>query len=138
MPQAHDASQGQVVVYESTDGAVRVDVQLHQETVWLTVEQMADLFGRHRTVILRHLANIFASKELDRSATVAKNAQVQIEGGREVARSIEAFNLDAIIAVGYRVNSKRGTQFRIWATRTLKDHLVRGFTLNERRLREVG
>ena len=76
--------------------------------------------------------------ELQRAATVAKNATVQLEGGREVLRDVEFFNLDAILSVGYRVNSKRGTQFRIWATRTLRDHLVRGFTLNERRLQEIG
>ncbi|HEX5008807.1 MAG TPA: RhuM family protein [Planctomycetota bacterium] len=129
---------GEVIVYESADGEVRVDVRLEQETVWLTVDQIAELFGRHRTVVLRHLRNVFANKELERSATSAKNAQVRIEGGREIARELEFFNLDAILAVGYRVNSRRGSQFRIWATRTLREHLLRGFTLHEKRLRERG
>jgi prophage maintenance system killer protein len=138
MPHAHEAPRGEVVVYESTDGQVRVDVRLEQDTVWLSLDQMAELFGRHNSVVSRHLRNIFASKELERSATVAKNATAQLEAGREVVREIEYFNLDAVIAVGYRVNSKRGTQFRIWATGTLRSHLVHGFTLNERRLQEVG
>jgi prophage maintenance system killer protein len=106
--------------------------------VWLTLNQMADLFGRDKSVVSRHLRNIFVTNELSRKATVAKNATVQIEGDREVTRTVEYYNLDAIISVGYRVNSKRGTQFRIWATQTLKDHLIRGYTLNERRLREKG
>ena len=129
---------GEVVLYKAPDGAVRLDVRLEQETVWLSLDQMTKLFRRDKSVISRHLRNIFVSKELDRKATVAKNARVQNEGGREIVREIEYFNLDAIISVGYRVNSKRGTQFRIWATRTLKDHLLRGYTLNEKRLREKG
>jgi prophage maintenance system killer protein len=129
---------GEVVLYKAPDGAVRLDVRLEQETVWLSLDQMTKLFRRDKSVISRHLRNIFVSKELDRKSTVAKNATVQKEGGREVVREIEYFNLDAILSVGYRVNSKRGTQFRIWATRTLKDHLLRGYTLNEKRLREKG
>lgn len=99
---------------------------------------MAKLFGRDKSVISRHLSNIFKSKELLRSATVAKNATIQQEGGREVVREVEYYNLDAILSVGYRVNSKQGTQFRIWATQTLRNHLLRGYTLNEKRLRERG
>ena len=129
---------GEVALFEAPDGQVRLDVHLERETVWLSLSQMADLFGRDKSVISRHLRNIYASGELDRKATVAKNATVQREGGREVVREIEYFDLDAILSVGYRVNSKRGTQFRIWATRTLRDHLVQGYTLNERRLREKG
>jgi len=129
---------GEVIVYEAPDGEVRVDVRLERETVWLSLGQMAELFGRDKSVISRHLSKVYASGELERRATVAKNATVQLEADREVSREIEYFNLDAILSVGYRVNSKRGTQFRIWATRTLRDHLLRGFTLNERRLRERG
>ena len=129
---------GEVVVYEAAGGEVRVDVRLERETVWLSLTQMAELFGRDKSVISRHLRSVFSSGELEREATVAKNATVQREGGREVAREIEYFNLDAILSVGYRVNSKRGTQFRIWATRTLRDYLLRGYTLNEKRLREKG
>jgi len=95
---------------------------------------MTELFGRDMSVISRHLRKIFQSGELKREATVAKNATVQSEGGREVVREIEFFNLDAILSVGYRVNSTRGTQFRIWATRTLREHLVRGYTLDRQRI----
>jgi prophage maintenance system killer protein len=129
---------GEVVLFEAQDGQIRLDVLLERESVWLTLNQMTDLFGRDKSVISRHLRNVFASGELERAATVAKNATVQREGDREVLRDRELFNLDAILSVGYRVNSRRGTQFRIWATRTLKEHLVRGYTMNERRLREKG
>jgi hypothetical protein len=126
---------GEVVLYKTEDGKAALDVRLAGETVWLTLNQMADLFGRDKSVISRHLSGVYKSRELNRQATVAKNATVQMEGNRKIVRQVEYYNLDAIISVGYRVNSKRGTQFRIWATETLKDHLVRGYTLNERRLR---
>lgn len=138
MPPKPTAPRGEVAVYQSPDGEVRVDVRLEQETAWLSLDQLAALFGRHKSVISRHLHKVFASGELERAATVAFFATVQREGGREVTRSIEAFNLDAILSVGYRVNSQRGTQFRIWATRTLREHLLRGFTLHEDRLRSRG
>ncbi|MCI0651271.1 MAG: virulence protein RhuM/Fic/DOC family protein [Planctomycetes bacterium] len=124
---------GEVVVYETPDGEIRVEVRLDRETVWLSLNQMAELFGRDKSVISRHLRNVFRSGELEREATVAKNATVQKEGGRKIAREIEYFNLDAILSVGYRVNSKRGTLFRIWATRTLSEHLVRGYTFERQR-----
>jgi len=129
---------GEVALYRPKGGSVRLDVRLERDTVWLSLNQMADLFGRDNSVISRHLQNIYKSRELQRSATVAKNATVQKEGGREVIRQVEYFNLDAILSVGYRVNSKQGTQFRIWATDTLRGHLLRGYTLNEKRLRERG
>jgi prophage maintenance system killer protein len=129
---------GEVALFVAPDGQIRLDVRLERETVWLSLGQMAELFGRDKSVISRHLRNIFAAGELDREAAVAKNATVQKEGARRVVREIEYFDLDAILSVGYRVNSKRGTQFRTWATRTLRDHLVQGYTLNERRLREKG
>jgi len=129
---------GEVLVYQAPDGQVRVDVRLEQDTVWLSLNQLAELFGRDKSVISRHLRDVFKSGELERAATVAKNATVQTEGDRGVVREIEFFNLDAILSVGYRVNSKRGTQFRIWATTTLREHLLRGYTLNERRLAERG
>ena len=116
------AAGSEILVYEAPDGEVRVDVRLEEETVWLSLNQMAELFGRDKSVISRHLRNVFQSGELEREATVAKNATVQKEGRRSVTREIEFFNLDAILSVGYRVNSKRGTQFRIWATRTLRKH----------------
>jgi len=129
---------GEVVFYETPDGQTRMDVRLDHETLWLSLNQIAELFARDKSVISRHLRNVFGSGELERGATVARNAAVQHEGDRDVVREIEYFNLDAILSVSYRVNSKRGTQFRIWATRTLRDHLLRGYTLNESRLREKG
>ncbi len=126
---------GEVALFEAPDGQIRLDVRLERETVWLSLNQMADLFGRDKSVISRHLRNIFAAGELDRAAVVAKNATTAADGK---TYQVEYFDLDAILSVGYRVNSKRGTQFRIWATRTLRDHLVQGYTLNERRLREKG
>jgi len=126
---------GEIVVYEAPDGEVRVDVRLDRETVWLSLNQMTDLFGRDKSVISRHLRSVFDSGELERAAVVAKNATTAADGK---TYQVEFFNLDAIVSVGYRVFSKRGTQFRIWATRTLRDHLLRGYTLHERRLAERG
>ena len=111
-----------------------MDIQLKQETLWLTLNQMATLFGRDKSVISRHIRNILTSKELEHS-TVAFFATVQKEGNKSVARQLEYYNLDMIISVGYRVNSKLGTQFRIWATQILKKHLIEGYTLNEQRLK---
>jgi prophage maintenance system killer protein len=126
-----------IALYLATDGSVRLDVHLARETVWLNLNQMAELFDRDKSVISRHLKNVFDTRELSREATVAFYATAQVEGDRTVERQVEYFNLDAIISVGYRVNSKRGTQFRIWATSVLRDHLLKGFTTNERRLREL-
>jgi len=128
---------GKIVVYAAPDGAASVEVRLEADTVWLNLNQIARLFGRDKSVISRHLRNIFSSKELGRASTVALLATVRREGGRPVERVVEHFNLDAILSVGYRVNSKRGTQFRVWATRVLHDHLLKGYTVNERRLREL-
>lgn len=130
--------QNQIEIYQSQDGSTQVEVQFNQETVWLSLQQMADIFGRDKSVISRHLRNIFKEGELDPTSTVAKNATVQKEGERLVERNIEFYNLDAIISVGYRVNSKAGTQFRIWATQRLKKYLVQGYTLNQKRLAEKG
>lgn len=115
-------------------GETQIDVKFENETVWLSLNQIAELFGRDKSVISRHLKNIYSEEELSWESTVAKNATVQIEGKRKIKREIEIYNLDAIISVGYRVNSKQGTQFRIWATNKLKDHLVKGFTVNQNRL----
>ena len=128
---------GNVVLYKAPDGSISLDVKLRDETVWLNLNQMADLFERDKSVISRHLQNVYVTGELERSATVAFSATVQSEGERRVKRGIEYYNLDAILSVGYRVNSKRGTQFRIWATRVLRDHILRGYTVNERRLKEL-
>jgi len=130
-----DIPRGEVIVYEAPDGQVRVDVRLERESVWLSLNQLAELFDRDKSVISRHLRNVFESGELEREAVVAKNATTAADGK---TYQVEYFNLDAILSVGYRVNSKRGTQFRIWATTTLREHLLRGYTLNERRLAERG
>ena len=121
----------EIVIYDG--GEARVEVRVEHENVWLSLQQLADLFGRDKSVISRHLRNIFASGELDREATVAKNATVQREGEREVVRDIEYFNLDVIISVGYRVNSTRATRFRQWATRVLREHLTQGYSLDRQR-----
>lgn len=121
---------GEIVVYEAPDGEVRVDVRLDRETVWLSLGQLAELFSRDKSVISRHLRNVFQSGELEREAVVARNATTAADGK---TYQVDHFNLDAIISVGYRVNSKRGTLFRIWATRTLREHLVKGYTLDRQR-----
>ena len=125
-----------IEIYRSADGQAQVEVRFGQETVWLSLQQMADVFGRDKSVISRHLKNIFAEGELSPEATVAKNATVQTEGKRQVSREIEYYNLDAILSVGYRVNSKAGTQFRIWATARFKDYLLKGYALNHQRLQQ--
>ena len=121
-----------IIIYET--GKHQVDVRMEGETLWLSLQQLADLFERDKSVISRHLKNIFDSRELDRDRTVAKNATVQMEGEREVIRQIENYNLDAIISVGYRVNSVKATRFRQWATSVLREHLTKGYTVNEKRL----
>ncbi|MDE0532621.1 MAG: virulence RhuM family protein [Albidovulum sp.] len=129
---------GEVVVYEDAGGEVRVNVRLDRETVWLTQRQMAEVFGSTPENVQMHLRNIFASGELEAKATTKEFLAVRTEGKRRVRRRLKHFNLDAIISVGYRVNTWRGVRFRQWATRTLHGHLVHGFTLNERRLAERG
>ena len=125
-----------IVIYQTEDGQTQIDVRLENDTVWLTQAQMAELFQTDRTSIVRHINNIYKVEELDRDSTCAKIAQVQIEGKRTVKRDIPLFNLDMIISVGYRVNSKRGIKFRQWANRVLKDYLVKGYAINERMRRE--
>ena len=129
-------STGQIAIYQTDDGQTQIEVRVENETLWLTLLQMAELFDRDKSVISRHLKNIFDTGELPREATVAKTATVQAEGGRKVSREIEYFNLDAVISVGYRVNSIQGTQFRIWATQRLREYLVQGYSLNQQRLEE--
>jgi len=124
-----DISGGQIVLYQNN-----LEVKLMRETVWLNLNQMAMLFEKDKSVISRHLRNVFDTSELDKESTVAFFATVQKEGDRTIERNIEYFNLDAIISVGYRVNSKRGTQFRIWATNVLRKHVVEGYTINQKRL----
>lgn len=120
-----------IVIYQSEDGKTQLDVKLEGETVWLSQSQMSELFQTDRTVINRHIKNIYKSGELDEKATCAKNAQVRLEGNRTVTRNIPYYNLDVIISVGYRVNSIRGTRFRQWANSVLKQYLIKGYAVNE-------
>ena len=131
--------ENKIVIYQTEDGQTQIDVRLENETVWLTQAQMAELFETDRTSIVRHINNIYRVDELEREATCAKIAQVQTEGKRQVTRTIPYFNLDMIISVGYRVNSKRGVKFRQWANRVLKEYLVKGYAVNERiRKEQIG
>lgn len=127
----------EIVIYNSPENLTQIEVKFDNETVWLSLNQISELFGRDKSVISRHLKKIYSDNELIFEATVAKNATVQNEAGRDVLRNIEYYNLDVIISVGYRVNSKQGTQFRQWATQRLKDYLVKGYSLNEKRLNEL-
>lgn len=122
----------EISIYQTESGTV--EVRLEKDTVWLSQEQIATLFDVQKAAISKHLKNIYASGELERAATVSKMETVQQEGARKVARAIEHFNLDAVISVGYRVNSTRATRFRQWATRLLREHLTQGYTLNRQRL----
>ena len=126
----------QIEIYQGVDGQAQVEVKFEQETVWLSQKQMGILFDKDTDTIGLHLRNIYKDEELDENLTTEDSSVVQQEGKRKVTRSIKFYNLDAIISVGYRVNSKRGTQFRQWATQRLKDYLVQGYTINERRLEQ--
>jgi hypothetical protein len=126
---------GEIIIYNTEDGSTKIEVMLENESVWLTQAQMSELFQTDRTSITKHIKNIYETNELDEFSTCAKIAQVRQEGSRQVERSIEHYNLDVIISVGYRVNSLRGTQFRIWATHRLKELIVKGFTLDDDRLK---
>ena len=131
--------ENKIIIYQTEDGQTQIDVRLENETVWLTQAQMAELFETDRTSIVRHINNIYKVEELYRESTCAKIAQVQIEGKRTVKRNIPYFNLDMIISVGYRVNSKRGVKFRQWANRVLKEYLIKGYAVNERiRKEQIG
>ena len=125
----------EILLYTTPNGNVKVEIYLQNETIWLTQQKIADLFGVDRSVVTKHLANIYASNELNKEATCAKIAQVQSEGDRTVNRQIEFYNLDAIISVGYRVNSNQATAFRIWATERLKEYIIKGFTMDDERLK---
>jgi hypothetical protein len=123
------------LLYTTPNGKVKVEIFLRDETVWLTQAKIADLFGVDRSVVTKHLQNIFQDGELDKKTTCAKIAQVQTEGKRSVARNVEFYNLDVIISVGYRVNSRQATHFRIWATQILKEYIIKGFVMDDERLK---
>ena len=126
---------GEIVIYQADDGSSSLEVQLYDDSIWMSLNQIAALFDRNKSFISRHLHNIFKSGELQRDAVVAKKATTAADGK---TYQVDYFNLDAIISVGYRVNSIRGTHFRIWATSVLKDHLKKGYTVNKHRLAEKG
>ena len=129
---------GEFLLYTTADGRIRIETRIEGETVWLSLNQMAELFQVDKSGISRHLKNIFDTGELQPAATVANFATVQQEGARSVTRTIENYNLDVIISVGYRVNSIRGTQFRIWATQRLREYIIKGFTMDDERLKQAG
>jgi hypothetical protein len=128
-------TQSRIILYTAADGKVTADVFFAKETFWLTQRTMAELFGVHIPAISKHLKNIYASGELKEEATISKMETVQMEGGRQIVRDVEVYNLDAVIAVGYRVNSMKATHFRIWATNTLREFIVKGFVLNDQMLK---
>lgn len=129
-------SHGEIILYKTPKGDTQIDVKLKEDTVWLTQDQICRLFSKVKSTVSYHITSIYKESELIRSSTVRKFRTVQIEGSRKIERDLEYYNLDVIISVGYRVKSKRGTQFRIWANKVLKDYLIEGYALNERRLKE--
>ncbi len=128
-------STGEILIYQNTEGNIKIDVRLEEETVWLTHDQIATLFGKGRSTIAEHIANVYEEGKLEQNRTCRKFRQVRNEGVREVERDIDHFNLDVIISVGYRVKSPQGTQFRIWATQRLKEYIIKGFALNDDRFK---
>ena len=129
---------GQVILYQMPDGESKIEVRLENDTVWLSADQMAELFQRNKSTISRHVKNVLEDGELEEASTVAFFATVQNEGDRKVERKIAFYNLDMIISVGYRVHSHRGVQFRIWATKVLKEYIVKGFAMNDDLLKRAG
>lgn len=133
-----DKTKPELVLYRSHDGSVQLDVQLEQDTIWLTQKQMAILFDKDSDTIGLHIRNIYKEGELEKKATTEESSVVQQEGKRTVTRKIVFYNLDVIISTGYRVKSQRGTEFRIWATHVLRQHIVQGYTVNDKRLKQLG
>lgn len=129
---------GEILFYQTEDGSTRIDVCLQDETLWLTQMQMAELFQKDKRTISEHIANVYEEGELPKEVTVRNFRSVQKEGNREVERDLASYNLDVVISIGYRVKSHRGTQFRIWATQRLKEYLIKGFALDDERLKKAG
>lgn len=130
--------QGEIIIYQSADGRAKIDVRVIDETVWLTQQQMAELFQTARTNIVEHIKHIYDEEELEENATCRKFRQVRLEGTRQVTRELPYYNLDMIISLGYRVHSKIATQFRRWATERLKEYIVKGFAMDDERLKKLG
>ncbi|QIM17615.1 virulence RhuM family protein [Leucobacter coleopterorum] len=133
-----EENSGEVIIYQRDDGAPALEVRLDAETVWLSQQQIAELFQTSRTNIVEHIQHVYEEGELDEMATCRKSRQVRTEGSRQVTREIPFYNLDLIISVGYRVRSKVATQFRIWATARLREYLVKGFTMDDAKLKNLG
>ncbi len=133
-----DLNSGEILIYQTEDGITRIDVRLQDETLWLSQLQIAELFQKDKVTISEHISHVFQEHELTKEATVRNFRTVQKEGNREVNRKIILYNLDVIISVGYRVRSIRGTQFRMWATQRLKEYLIKGFALDDQRLKQAG
>ncbi len=129
---------GEIMVYQSEDGLTRVDVKFDGETVWLTQQQMADLFQSSRSNVVEHIHNIYEEGELEESSTCRKFRQVRTEGSRQITRELPYYNLDMIISLGYRVKSATATRFRQWATARLKEYMIKGFALDDERLKGNG
>src|SRR5574344_767732 len=135
---AEENPTGEILVYQNDDGSLKLDVKLQDETVWLSQQQLAQLYQSSRTNIVEHISNIYEENELTKDATCRNFRQVQIEGTRNVARSIPYYNLDMIISLGYRIKSSVATKFRQWATERLKEYIIKGFTLDDERLKSSG
>ena len=140
MPNDNNASmnQGEIMIYQSEDGSAKIDVRFIDDTVWLTQQQLAKLFKSSRTNILEHIKHIYEEEELDKQSTCRNFRQVRTEGARQIVRNIPYYNLDMIISLGYRVHSRIATQFRRWATARLKEYIVKGFAMDDERLKNLG
>ena len=130
--------QGEIIIYQTDDGDTKIDVRFVDETVWLTQQQMAELFQSSRTNVVEHIRHIYEEGELEENSTCRKFRQVRMEGSRRVAREIPYYNLDMIISLAYRVRSKTATHFRRWATERLKEYMIKGFTMDDERLKNLG
>ena len=128
-----EIKKGEIVIYKSKEGP-QLDVRLEEETVWLSQKQIADLFDKDVRTVNEHIKNIYSEKELGKKSTIRNFRIVQIEGKRQIKREIDLYNLDMVLSVGYRVSSKRATQFRVWATNILKQHLIQGYTINRKQI----
>lgn len=133
-----NTDKGNIILYSTDDGEAKIEVRLESENVWLTQQQMAELFQSSRTNVVEHIKHIYEENELDKVSTCRKFRQVQIEGSRQVSRELPFYNLDMIISLGYRIKSSIATKFRIWATERLKEYIVKGFTINDERLKNLG
>ena len=133
-----NSANGDIIIYQTDDGLTKIDVKIQNETVWLSQQQMAELFGTSRTNVIEHINNIYLEEELDKNSTCQNFRQVQKEGNRTVSREIPFYNLDMIISLGYRIKSKIATNFRKWATERLKEYMIKGFTMDDERLKGNG